>query len=64
MSLRDLYQFKKVRVINMNRVLCWWRKGYVIYLHQKGKNLLLKVKNEFANKEIHFEIGLLKILGC
>ena len=32
-------------------------KGYVILPAPKEQNLLLKVKNEFANKEIYFEIG-------
>ena len=31
-------------------------KGYVILPAPKGENLLLKVKNDFANKEIYFEI--------
>ena len=56
---KGFYQFKKARDQYELRYMLGGGsvKGYVILPAPKGENLLLKVKNEFANKEIYFEIG-------
>ena len=56
---KGFYQFKKARDQYESRFMLGGGsvKGYVILPAPKGENLLLKVKNEFANKEIYFEIG-------
>ena len=56
---KGFYQFKKARDQYESRYMLGGGsvKGYVILPAPKGENLLLKVKNEFANKEIYFEIG-------
>ena len=56
---KGFYQFKKARDQYESRYMLGGGsvKGYVILPAPKGENLLLKVKNELANKEIYFEIG-------
>lgn len=56
---KGFYQFKKARDQYESRFMLGGGsvKGYVILPAPKGENLLLKVKNNFANKEIYFEIG-------
>ncbi len=55
---KGFYQLKKARDQYESRFMLGGGsvKGYVILPAPKGENLLLKVKNELANKEIYFEI--------
>ena len=55
---KGFYHFKKARDQYASRSMLGGGsvKGYVILPAPKRENLLLKVKNEFANKEIYFEI--------
>lgn len=55
---KGFYQFKKARDQYESRYMLGGGsvKGYVILPAPKEEKLLLKVKNEFANKEIYFEI--------
>lgn len=55
---KEFYQFKKARDQYESRYMLGGGsvKGYVILPAPKGEKLLLKVKNELANKEIYFEI--------